>query len=75
MPRRRLPLRVEPLAAFGELHFTYETLLFPDIVDQSLIAYGYPPDSPTAERLRILLSWNTSDLRAAQQAPEGVDGR
>lgn len=61
--------------AVGELQFSYETLLFPDMVDQSLIAYGYPPDSPTAERLRILLSWNTSDPSAAQQAPEGVDGR
>jgi transcriptional regulator with XRE-family HTH domain len=50
--------------AVGELDFTYETMLFPDIIDQSLVAYGYTVNSPTAERLRILLSWATPDTQA-----------
>lgn len=43
----------------GELEFAYEAFALPDDPDQSLCVYNVEPDSPTAERLRLLDSWIT----------------
>jgi len=44
----------------GELEFDYNTMLLPAEPGHFLIAYSYHRDSPTAERMQLLLSWNTA---------------
>jgi PAS domain-containing protein len=44
----------------GELIFTYERLALADDDQRTLIAYTAEPESPTAERLAVLASWNAS---------------
>jgi hypothetical protein len=44
----------------GELEFDYEALASPGNGGQLLIAYTFPPDSPTHERLRLLSSWSAT---------------
>lgn len=44
----------------GELEFDYNTMLLPNQPEHFLIAYSYHRNSPTAERLQMLQSWNTT---------------
>lgn len=42
----------------GDLDFGYETLAPPGDAEQTLVIYTVVPDSPTAQSLRLLASWN-----------------
>ncbi|MGW6919109.1 helix-turn-helix transcriptional regulator [Kitasatospora sp. NPDC054939] len=49
----------------GDLELTYETLRSADDPTQALITYAPQPDTPSADALRLLLSWTAEDSRAA----------
>ncbi|MEU6663493.1 helix-turn-helix transcriptional regulator [Streptomyces sp. NPDC046821] len=51
-----------------DLTLSYETLQLPDDEEQFLVLYHAEPGSPSAEALRLLASWGTDAVRAAQAA-------
>ncbi len=52
----------------GDLHLTFETMPLPADPGQNLIIYGAEPGSETADRLRLLASWNATS-HASDAAP------
>jgi len=50
----------------GALELGYETFAPPGDPGQLLVAYTADPDSPTADRLRLLASWNATDVSLRQ---------
>jgi transcriptional regulator with XRE-family HTH domain len=44
----------------GDLHLTFEAMPLPADPGQNLIIYGAEPGSETADRLRLLASWNAT---------------
>ncbi|MFI6939543.1 helix-turn-helix domain-containing protein [Streptomyces sp. NPDC050418] len=55
----------------GELTLSYETLNLADDAEQCLSTYHAEPGSPSAEALRLLMSWGTD--AAAERTPQPED--
>ncbi|MFF4707576.1 helix-turn-helix transcriptional regulator [Streptomyces sp. NPDC001288] len=60
----------------GDLHLSYESLQLPGDENQTLCVHMPEPDSPTAESLRILDSWDELPVPGAAVRPRraGPDG-
>ncbi|MBC2904699.1 helix-turn-helix domain-containing protein [Streptomyces sp. PSKA01] len=50
----------------GDLELAYETLLLPGDLDQCLVLYTAPAGSPTEDRLRLLASWQATEMQHTQ---------